>query len=280
MATGFAVQSVLVVTGPLLARMLRARADAGTSRRLILWPLVITQLGEPGDPLGSHVLGRARSVDLEGARPTGPLLRHAPGAAPHRFPGALAPADPARGPCRGSDRRLAHPRPRAGDARPAVRPGPAPGTSAPSPLQRAASAPLGPLCDRRRRSLRGRRSRDRADRRGTPRGILGERKHGAHLRDPVLPWRRAPNRGTPVPGLLRAAGAPVQLLGRRRASPGPGGAGAVPLAVGSRPLRRRAGVHEPPLLHRQERRPDHLPVGRVAHGRRRMRAGPCGRSCG
>ena len=48
-ATGFAVQSVLVVTGPLLARML-GPSGRGYLAALILWPLVITQLGNLGIP--------------------------------------------------------------------------------------------------------------------------------------------------------------------------------------------------------------------------------------
>jgi O-antigen/teichoic acid export membrane protein len=48
-ATGFAIQSVLVVTGPLLARML-GPSGRGYLAALILWPLVITQLGNLGIP--------------------------------------------------------------------------------------------------------------------------------------------------------------------------------------------------------------------------------------
>ncbi len=48
-ATGFAVQSMLVVTGPLLARML-GPSGRGYLAALILWPLVITQLGNLGIP--------------------------------------------------------------------------------------------------------------------------------------------------------------------------------------------------------------------------------------
>lgn len=48
-ATGFAIQSALVVTGPLLARML-GPSGRGYLAALILWPLVITQLGNLGIP--------------------------------------------------------------------------------------------------------------------------------------------------------------------------------------------------------------------------------------
>jgi O-antigen/teichoic acid export membrane protein len=48
-ATGFAIQAVLVVTGPLLARML-GPDGRGFLAALILWPLVITQLGNLGIP--------------------------------------------------------------------------------------------------------------------------------------------------------------------------------------------------------------------------------------
>jgi O-antigen/teichoic acid export membrane protein len=48
-ATGFAVQAVLVITGPLLARML-GPDGRGYLAALILWPLVITQLGNLGIP--------------------------------------------------------------------------------------------------------------------------------------------------------------------------------------------------------------------------------------
>jgi O-antigen/teichoic acid export membrane protein len=48
-ATGFAVQAVLVVTGPLLARML-GPDGRGYLAALILWPLVISQLGNLGIP--------------------------------------------------------------------------------------------------------------------------------------------------------------------------------------------------------------------------------------
>ena len=48
-ATGFAIQAVLVVTGPLLARML-GPDGRGYLAALILWPLVITQLGNLGIP--------------------------------------------------------------------------------------------------------------------------------------------------------------------------------------------------------------------------------------
>jgi O-antigen/teichoic acid export membrane protein len=48
-ATGFAVQAMLVVTGPLLARML-GPSGRGYLAALILWPLVITQLGNLGIP--------------------------------------------------------------------------------------------------------------------------------------------------------------------------------------------------------------------------------------
>jgi O-antigen/teichoic acid export membrane protein len=48
-ATGIAVQLVLVVTGPLLARML-GPDGRGYLAALILWPLVITQLGNLGIP--------------------------------------------------------------------------------------------------------------------------------------------------------------------------------------------------------------------------------------
>jgi O-antigen/teichoic acid export membrane protein len=48
-ATGFAIQSALVVTGPLLARML-GPDGRGYLAALILWPLVITQLGNLGIP--------------------------------------------------------------------------------------------------------------------------------------------------------------------------------------------------------------------------------------
>jgi antigen flippase len=48
-ATGFAIQAVLVVTGPLLARML-GPDGRGYLAALTLWPLVITQLGNLGIP--------------------------------------------------------------------------------------------------------------------------------------------------------------------------------------------------------------------------------------
>ena len=48
-ATGLAIQAVLVVTGPLLARMLGADGR-GYLAALILWPMVITQLGNLGIP--------------------------------------------------------------------------------------------------------------------------------------------------------------------------------------------------------------------------------------
>jgi antigen flippase len=48
-ATGLAIQSALVVTGPLLARML-GPSGRGYLAALILWPLVITQLGNLGIP--------------------------------------------------------------------------------------------------------------------------------------------------------------------------------------------------------------------------------------
>jgi O-antigen/teichoic acid export membrane protein len=48
-ATGLAIQAVLVVTGPLLARML-GPDGRGYLAALILWPLVITQLGNLGIP--------------------------------------------------------------------------------------------------------------------------------------------------------------------------------------------------------------------------------------
>ena len=48
-ATGFAIQAVLVVTGPLLARML-GPDGRGYLAALILWPIVITQLGNLGIP--------------------------------------------------------------------------------------------------------------------------------------------------------------------------------------------------------------------------------------
>src|ERR671930_819821 len=48
-ATGFAIQAALVVTGPLLARML-GPDGRGYLAALILWPLVITQLGNLGIP--------------------------------------------------------------------------------------------------------------------------------------------------------------------------------------------------------------------------------------
>jgi O-antigen/teichoic acid export membrane protein len=48
-ATGLAIQAVLVVTGPLLARMLGADGR-GHLAALILWPMVITQLGNLGIP--------------------------------------------------------------------------------------------------------------------------------------------------------------------------------------------------------------------------------------
>jgi O-antigen/teichoic acid export membrane protein len=48
-ATGLAIQTVLVVTGPLLARMLGVDGR-GYLAALILWPMVITQLGNLGIP--------------------------------------------------------------------------------------------------------------------------------------------------------------------------------------------------------------------------------------
>jgi O-antigen/teichoic acid export membrane protein len=48
-ATGLAIQAALVVTGPLLARML-GPDGRGYLAALILWPLVITQLGNLGIP--------------------------------------------------------------------------------------------------------------------------------------------------------------------------------------------------------------------------------------
>jgi O-antigen/teichoic acid export membrane protein len=48
-ATGLAIQTVLVVTGPLLARML-GPDGRGHLAALILWPMVITQLGNLGIP--------------------------------------------------------------------------------------------------------------------------------------------------------------------------------------------------------------------------------------
>jgi O-antigen/teichoic acid export membrane protein len=67
-ATGFAIQAVLVVTGVLLARML-GPDGRGYLAALILWPLVITQLGNLGipsaltysiarDPLSSRAIAR------------------------------------------------------------------------------------------------------------------------------------------------------------------------------------------------------------------------------
>ena len=80
-ATGFAVQAALVVTGPLLARML-GPDGRGYLAALTLWPLVITQLGNLGipsaltysiarDPSGSKALAR---LGLSFALPQAVLL--------------------------------------------------------------------------------------------------------------------------------------------------------------------------------------------------------------
>ena len=83
-----------------------------------------------------------------------------------------------------------------------------------------------------------------------------------------------------VPRLLRAARPVVQHLGSRRASPDQ-----VVLALFLSPADLGLyvvgpGVYEPALLHRQERRPDHLPLGRLGAGEGPTRAGRCGRSSG
>ena len=54
-----------MVTGPLLARML-GPDGRGYLAALTLWPLVITQLREPGDPLLAHLFDRPRLLGVEG----------------------------------------------------------------------------------------------------------------------------------------------------------------------------------------------------------------------
>ncbi len=69
-----------------------------------------------------------------------------------------------------------------------------------------------------------------------------------------------------VSPLLRAARPAVEPVGCRRAAARPGRTGAVPLTLGVGAVRRRPGVYESAVLHRQERRIDHLPLGRLATG--------------
>ena len=228
--------------------------------------------GEPGDPLGAHLLDRPRSsaskalarLGLSFALPQALLLI----VFQALWLLLILHGDPARGP----GRPAGSPWP-SSPAMLAQQYGlaPAPGTSPASALQRAAPAALG-CCTRS----------------ASPTLFVA----GDHAIVPIVGallaafWisgstcaascglrfsrgARAPYRRPPVSRLLRAARPAVELLRGRRASARPGGAGAVPLALGARPLRRRAGVHEPALLHRQERRADHLPVGRVADARRR-----------
>ena len=120
-ATGFAIQAVLVVTGPLLARML-GPDGRGYLAALILWPIVITQLGNLGIPSAlTYSIARDSSAST-GAGAPGAGLRAPTGAAPDRLSGPVALADPARRPTRGPGGGMADPGPRPGDARPAVRP--------------------------------------------------------------------------------------------------------------------------------------------------------------
>ncbi|OLE38927.1 MAG: hypothetical protein AUG48_00530 [Actinobacteria bacterium 13_1_20CM_3_68_9] len=67
-ATGFAIQAVLVVTGPLLARML-GPDGRGYLAALILWPIVITQLGNLGIPSAlTYAIARDSSASRALAR--------------------------------------------------------------------------------------------------------------------------------------------------------------------------------------------------------------------
>jgi O-antigen/teichoic acid export membrane protein len=67
-ATGLSIQAVLVVTGPLLARML-GPDGRGFLAALTLWPLVITQLGNLGIPSAlTYSIARDRSASRALAR--------------------------------------------------------------------------------------------------------------------------------------------------------------------------------------------------------------------
>ena len=163
-----------MVTGPLLARML-GPDGRGYLAALILWPLVITQLGNLGIP---------SALTYSIARDPRHRRRSRAWASPSRSPRRCCSsafqalwllADPARRPGRGPGGRMADPGARPGDARPAVRPRPAAGPPQAAAVQRAAPAALAPLRGRRRHALRRGRRRDRADRRRAPGRVLDQR---------------------------------------------------------------------------------------------------------
>ena len=278
-ATGFAIQAVLVVTGVLLARML-GPDGRGYLAALILWPLVITQLGNLGIPSAlTYSIARDPSASRAIAR-LGPVLRDSAGAPPDRVPGPLAAVDPAWGSRRGPHGRMADARACPRDARSPIRPRTASGPAQAAALQRIASLALAAVRAWRRRALCPGRGRDRAGHRRALGRILEQRQRRCHQRPAILAGRGRSFRRPAVSRLLRAARPSVQHLGGRRASPRSSGAGAVPRARGLGPIRRRPGVYEPAVLHRQERRLDHLPLGRLASQQRPMRAGRCGPSSG
>ena len=105
-ATGFAIQAVLILTGTLVARML-GPDGRGYLAALILWPWVITLFGNLGIPSAlTYAIARDSSASQD-ARALGPGLRASPGAAPDGAPGPLAAGDPAWRPSRGPRRRMA-----------------------------------------------------------------------------------------------------------------------------------------------------------------------------
>ena len=248
------------------------RADAGPGRAGISGrpdPLALGDhaVREPGDSLRPDLRDRPRLLGIQDARALGPGLRASPGADPDGAPGPLAAVDPAWRPPRGPRRRVADARACPGVARAAVRPWAAAGPSAAAALQRVAPPALGALRAWRRRALRRGRGRDPSDHRCAPGRILDQRQRLSGQRAAILARRRHSLGRPAVPPLLRAARPVLQLRGRERVSPRPGGAGALPLARGAGALRRRPGLHEPAVLRGQERRLDHLPLGRLARRR-------------
>ena len=102
-ATGFAIQAVLILTGTLVARML-GPDGRGYLAALILWPWVITLFGNLGIPSAlTYSIARDPSASRTLAR-WASGLRASPGAAPDRAPGPVAAVDPARRPCPGTRR--------------------------------------------------------------------------------------------------------------------------------------------------------------------------------
>ena len=228
-ATGFAIQAVLVVTGPLLARML-GPDGRGYLAALILWPIVITQLGNLGIPSAlTYSIARDSSASRALARlglafalPQALLLI----VFQALWLLLILHGDPTRGPGGG----MADPGSRPGDARPAVRPWAAAGPSRlrlfnglrllPWALYAIGVATLFVAGDHAIEPIVGALVAAFLIS-GTACLLCGlrfSRGDGPRFRRPA------------VSPLLRAARPAVEPLGRRRAAARPGRAGAVPLA--------------------------------------------------